>query len=231
MAVEMPALNAKAQAIRPGSAEQRRVAVVIPAYNEEDTVGDVVRVALSLTDDVVVASDGSQDNTMSAARNAGATVVDLQPNGGKGPALKAALEATDAEYVVMLDADLTGLTRAHLELLLRPVLSGELDMSIGVFEGGGFMTDWGNKLTPHLSGQRACRRDWLLAVPHLGEERWPEPAITEHLKETGARWDYVELPQVAQVLKEKKRGLWNGIKARTKMYADLLTYAARKKRG
>ncbi len=228
MTATMPVAQNQASA---HPAESRgAVAVVIPAYNEEDTVAEVIRVALTLTDDVVVASDGSADGTVQAARDAGARVVDLHPNGGKGPALKAALEATEAEYVVMLDADLTGLTRTHLDLLLLPVLRGELDMSIGVFEGGGFVTDWGNKLTPHLSGQRACRRHWLLAVPHLGEERWPEPAITQHLKGTGARWDYVELPQVAQVLKEKKRGFWKGAQARSKMYFDLLTFWARKKR-
>lgn len=203
------------------------VAVIIPAFNEADTVAGVIATALTLTPQVVVASDGSQDGTVEVARQAGAHVIDLQPNGGKGPALWAALNATDTEFVIMLDADLTGLTPQHLQLLLEPVVSGQLDMSIGVFEGGGFVTDWGNKLTPHLSGQRACRRDWLLSVPHLGQERWPEPAITAHLKHTGARWDYVELPQVAQVLKEKKRGFWKGAQARTKMYVDLLTYRLR----
>lgn len=219
-----PALSPASQSM-PGS-----VAVVIPAYNEAETVAEVVRAGLQLTPEVVVASDGSVDETVAVARAAGAKVLDLQPNGGKGPALKAALEASRAEYVVMLDADLTGLSLRHLLLLLDPVKRGDLDMSIGVFEGGGFVTDWGNKLTPHLSGQRACRRDWLLAVPHLGEERWPEPAITAALKESGARWDYIELPQVAQVVKEKKRGFWEGTKARSKMYADLLTYRLRKKR-
>lgn len=203
------------------------VAVVIPAYNEGATIASVVKAGLELTPEVVVASDGSADDTVAQARAAGANVLDLQPNAGKGPALKAALRATRAEYVVMLDGDLTGLTLAHLLLLLEPVKRGELDMSIGVFEGGGFMTDFGNKMTPHLSGQRACRREWLLAVPHLGDERWPEPAITAQLKNTGAKWDYVELPQVAQVLKEKKRGWWEGSKARTKMYADLLTFKLR----
>ncbi|WP_432804229.1 glycosyltransferase family 2 protein [Deinococcus taeanensis] len=207
-----------------------RLAVVIPAFNEEDTVGDVVRVARTVTPDVVVASDGSSDGTADAARRAGAHVVDLLHNAGKGAALYAALQATQAEIVVLLDADLTGLTAAHLQALSAPVLSGELDMSIGVFEGGGFVTDWGNKLTPHLSGQRACRRAWLLAVPDLGTERWPEPAITRHLKATGARWAYVELPNVAQVVKEKKRGFWRGAQARTKMYAALLTYRARRRK-
>lgn len=206
------------------------VAVVIPAYNEGATIASVVKVGLELTPEVVVASDGSEDDTVAQAQAAGGRVLDIQPNGGKGPALKAALEATRAEYVVMLDGDLTGLTLKHLLLLLDPVKRGELQMSIGVFEGGGFMTDFGNKMTPNLSGQRACRREWLLSVPRLGEERWPEPAITAHLKSTGATWGYVELPEVAQVLKEKKRGLWEGAKARTKMYADLLTFKLRKRK-
>lgn len=214
----------------PMQGPQARVAVVIPAFNEEETVAAVIAAGRELTPEVIVASDGSNDRTAQVAREAGARVVELTENAGKGPALRAALKATDAEYVVMLDADLVGLTLEHLERLLRPVLAGELDMAIGVFEGGGFASDWGNKLTPHLSGQRACRRDWLLAVPRLGQERWPEPPITDHLRATGAYWDYVELGQVRQVLKETKRGFWKGARARTKMYADLLTYRRRKKR-
>ena len=209
---------------------QRDVAVVIPAYNEAQTVAEVVRVALLLTPDVTVASDGSSDDTAEVARTAGAKVVELRPNAGKGPALHAALKATSAEYVLMLDADLLGLTLAHLNILLGPVLAGRLDMSIGIFEGGGLMTDLGNKLTPHLSGQRACRRAWLLQGPGLGEERWPEPAITDALKRGGARWDYVELPGLAQVMKEEKRGFWRGVGYRSKMYVDLLGYGRRKKK-
>ncbi len=207
-----------------------KIAVVIPAYNEEQTVAKVVRAALQLTPDVVVASDGSSDLTAQVARDAGAHVVELNPNGGKGAALHAALNATDAEYVVMLDADLIGLTLEHLNILLAPVLAGRLDMSIGIFEGGGLMTDLGNKLTPHLSGQRACRRAWLLHVPRLGQERWPEPAITDALKAGGVRWDYVELPNLAQVMKEEKRGFWKGVGYRSRMYVDLLSYGRRKKK-
>lgn len=205
-------------------------AVVIAAFNEEETVGEVVRVARTFTPEVVVASDGSADDTARVAREAGALVVDLPQNVGKGGALHAALLAAQAEVVVLLDADLTGLTAEHLRILSDPVLRGELDMSIGVFEGGGFVTDWGNKLTPHLSGQRACRREWLLSVPDLASERWPEPAITQHLKATGVNWAYVELMNVAQVVKEKKRGFWGGAKARTKMYVSLLTYRARRRK-
>lgn len=206
------------------------VAIVIPAFNEADTVAHVVQVALTLTSDVVVASDGSSDATAKVARAAGAKVVELLHNAGKGPALKAALQATEAEYVIMLDADLVGLKRQHLDILLAPVLLGDLSMSIGIFDGGGIITDLGNKLTPHLSGQRACARAWLLSVPHLGEERWPEPAITAALKEQNVKWDYVELPNLKQVTKEKKRGFWKGARYRTKMYIDLFGFRSRKKK-
>ena len=210
---------------------QAQIAVVIPAYNEAQTVADVVRAALLLTPEVIVASDGSSDDTASVARAAGARVVELSVNAGKGPALHAALRATDAEYVLMLDADLLGLTLAHLHILTGPVLAGRLGMSIGIFDGGGLMTDLGNKLAPHLSGQRACKRLWLLNVPGLGEERWPEPAITDALKRGGMKWDYVELPGLKQVMKEEKRGFWKGVGHRSRMYVDLLGYRRRRKKG
>jgi len=205
------------------------LAVVIPAYNEQDTVGDVVRVALGFTPDVVVVSDGSTDATAAQAARAGAHVVALPSNAGKGAAIHAGLEATGATFVVLLDADLVGLTVEHLRTLTEPVLSGELDMAIGIFSEGGFMTDFGNRMTPHLSGQRATRRAWLLGVPRLPLERWPEPAITYALKNDNVRWGYVELPRLSQVMKEEKRGFWQGVLYRTRMYLDLLTFRRRRK--
>ncbi len=221
-------------AVRQGSSletagETPSVAVIVPAYNEEDTVAEVVATALRLTPDVIVVSNGSSDRTAECARGAGARVLERQ-EAGKGPALRAGLLATQAEYVVMLDADLVGLTLAHLRALLEPVWRDKLDMAIGVFSEGGFMTDFGNRMTPNLSGQRAARRAWLLAVPRLGEERWPEPAITHALKEQGVRWDYVALPKLSQVMKEEKRGFWRGLRHRSKMYLELLTFWGRRRR-
>ncbi len=204
------------------------LAVIIPAFNEEDTIQTVIHAVQVLGCEVVVVSDGSEDRTVERATATGATVVDLQPNGGKGAATFAGLQATDAEYILLLDADLLGLSREHLDLLLEPVLSGELDMTIGIFEKGGALTDFGNKVTPHLSGQRACKRQWMLEVPRLAEERWPEPAITDHLKKTKIRWNFITLRGLSQVMKEEKRGFWEGFKHRSKMYIDILGYKLRR---
>ena len=210
------------------SSSSPRVTVVIPAYNEEDTIAEVVRAVKVLECDIVVVSDGSEDATVERAREAGATVIDQQLNAGKGEAIFAGVSAAKTEFVLLLDADLVGLTHNHFDRLLKPVLEGEQDMTIGIFNSGKALTDFGNRVTPHLSGQRACRRDWLLEVPRLREERWPEPAIKDHLKSSGARWTFVDLPGLSQVMKEKKRGFWEGFKYRSKMYADLLGYKMRR---
>ncbi|GEM47390.1 glycosyltransferase family 2 protein [Deinococcus cellulosilyticus] len=202
--------------------------VVIPAYNEEDTIREVVGVARTYAP-VIVVCDGCSDHTAERARQAGATVIELNPNQGKSQAFYEGVKAATTDVILSLDADLVGLTTEHLKTLADPVLQGQYDMTIGVFQGGGVLTDFGNRATPYLSGQRAFRRNWMLSVPRLTEERWPEPAITEHLKTSGIRWEYVSLPKVRQVMKEQKRGLLEGVKHRMKMYKSILDFQTKKK--
>jgi hypothetical protein len=84
-----------------------RVAV-IPAHNEAATVEDVVRRASRHVDVVLLVDDGSRDDTAARAEAAGARVLRLSPNRGKGGALVAGLQAAQslgAARVVTLDAD------------------------------------------------------------------------------------------------------------------------------
>ena len=87
-----------------------RLALVIPAYNEEETVGAVVRDCLAALPgaEVCVVSDGSSDRTAARAREAGATVLELPCNLGVGPAVQAGLQwARDRGFdlVARLDAE------------------------------------------------------------------------------------------------------------------------------
>lgn len=200
--------------------------VLIPAHNEQGTIAKVVKVAVDAGFPVLVVDDGSRDRTAQVAEQAGARVVRLPENRGKGGALAYGLAYIQTPYTLMLDADLVGLGSKHLFDLIEPIRRGDFDMTIGVFKSGGLMTDFGNRATPHLSGQRACKTDWLKSVPNLGL-RWPEPPITDHLKNTGARWKYVPLLGAGQVMKEKKRGFWTGFGLRLKMYGDILRYRMR----
>lgn len=82
--------------------------VAIPAYNEASTIGEVVREATGHADEVLVVDDGSNDDTATVARGAGATVVEHEKNRGYGSALQTAFEeaaARDTSALVCLDAD------------------------------------------------------------------------------------------------------------------------------
>lgn len=93
----------------PGRREpSHRVAAAIPAYQAAPFVAEVVRGTLAVLPDVLVVDDGSDDETGERAREAGAEVVRIEPNLGKGNALRAAfvrLFAAGFEAVVTLDAD------------------------------------------------------------------------------------------------------------------------------
>ncbi len=202
--------------------------VLIPAHNEERTVGEVVAVARRAGFPVVVADDGSKDGTAARARAAGAKVVRLEVNQGKGGAYAAGLKAVETPFVILLDADLVGLRPEHLRALLDPVARGEADMTVGVFKGGRLFTDLGNRLTPFLSGQRALKTARLAAVPGLASARYDvELLLTRTAKAEGWRVRYLPLEGLSQVMKEEKRGFLAGFLHRLRMYKEVLRYALR----
>jgi len=145
---------------------KQRLVVIIPAYNEAKTVGHVVRVATSsvLVDEVVVVSDGSTDETSVVASQAGARVIALPQNLGKGGALVMGIKQTHSDIIVFLDADLLGFTTEHLEQLIAPVLSGTHAMIVGMRDRGVFLTGLAHHL-PLISGERAMLREVAEGIP------------------------------------------------------------------
>lgn len=211
-----------------------RVAAVIPAFNEEATIGEIVSACKQVPEisEVIVVSDGSTDQTAARARAAGATVIEHAENRGKAAAMKSGLEATSAPVLLFLDADLIGLSPAHVRNLLRPVLAGEADMSIGVFGEGRVATDLAQILAPYLSGQRALRRELLEDMfreePEADQARFGiEVALTKYVKHHGCRVVEVVLEEMSHRMKEEKLGLVKGAAARLKMYYEILKYVQR----
>ena len=88
--------------------EAAKIAAVIPAYNEEKHIGDVVRRTRQELDDVLVVDDGSVDKTAERARQAGAEVIVHELNRGKGETIKTGLRHfvdRQFDFVIVLDAD------------------------------------------------------------------------------------------------------------------------------
>ena len=114
------------------SSTQTKVSVVIPALNEEEPIGDVVRgVPREIASEVIVVDNGSTDRTAEAARAAGARVVS-EPRRGYGRACRAGVGAVspDAEIVVFLDGDGSDCPEL-MGRLVDPVREGRYDFVIG----------------------------------------------------------------------------------------------------
>lgn len=205
-----------------------QVAAIIPAYNEENTVRTVIDAVCNsgVADEIIVVDDGSSDRTAEVAAAAGARVVSLGTNRGKGGAMKAGADQTEAEVLLFLDADLTGLTRDHLHNLVEPVASGEMDMTVGVFDEGRLATDMAQKIAPFLSGQRAVRRSVFQAIPGLQESRYGvEVVLFRYAEKHKLKVHRVSLKNVAQVTKEEKRGFVKGFQARLRMYWEIIRFS------
>ena len=203
------------------------IGILIPAFDEELTVADVVKVALETgLGEVVVVADGCSDATAKVARAAGARVLEYQPNRGKGGAVAAGIAIMTQDTLVLLDADLVNLTPNHVRAMLEPLQSGEADTTVGLFSGGGGITDFGNRATPQWSGQRAIPRALLTRVPDLENRKYAiELAITDQIQLEGLRCKFVNLEGVSQRLKEQKLGLVRGFFRRLKMYWQIAKYA------
>jgi len=114
-----------------------RIAVVIPAYNEEDNIGSVLpRIPESVCGvgtSVLVVDDGSRDRTGDVAREHGAAVARHVTNLGGGAALRTGyrlMSDSGARIVVTLDADGQHLPE-EMSRLVQPVLDGEVDVAHG----------------------------------------------------------------------------------------------------
>jgi glucosyl-3-phosphoglycerate synthase len=112
----------------------RRVSVVLPALDEEATVGAIVAAILPLTgslvDELVVVDSGSTDRTVEVAAAAGARVVrrgdvvpQLPPLPGKGEVLWRSLAATTGDVVCFIDSDLVDFDPGFVPALLGPLLA------------------------------------------------------------------------------------------------------------
>ncbi len=202
-----------------------KVAAIVPAYNEETTISNVLRTLKHspLINEVIVVSDGSKDRTAEISRRCGAKVVELEENVGKGGAMKVGTLHTDADVYLFIDADLIGLKNQHISELLEPVLRESVEMTVGVFEHGRLATDLAQKIAPFLSGQRAITKDLFNKIPDLENSRFGvEMALSRYADKNKTPVTTVHLVDLYQIMKEEKRGFFKGFVMRIKMYWEIL---------
>lgn len=161
--------------IKSDKPKYQKVSVIIPAFNEEDTVATVVEVVkkVSFVDEIIVVNDGSYDNTESEALNAGARVINHEVNKGKGEALRTGYKEAECDIIAFIDADIYNLSSAKVEAMIKPILHGKTDITKTKFSrASGRVTELTAKpllnfffpeinFEQPLSGQFAARKEIL----------------------------------------------------------------------
>jgi glycosyltransferase involved in cell wall biosynthesis len=205
-----------------------RVSFLIPAFNEEATIGEVLeRIAsLGLDTQVVVVDDGSRDRTAEIAEQHGATVI-RQANAGKGSAIRAAIGAIDGDIAVIQDADME-YDPAEVPELIEPIVSGVADVVYGSRLRGGkpqraylFWHLVGNRFLSLLTavlynttlsdmetGYKAFRADVLRSL-ELSENRFGiEPEITAKICKRRLRIYELPISYYGRTFEEGKKITW-----------------------
>jgi glycosyltransferase involved in cell wall biosynthesis len=202
-----------ASPVEPIAETPARIAVLIPCYNEEPTVGHVVKAFRAELPGarIYVFDNNSTDNTLESARAAGAIVIN-EPRQGKGFVVQSMFRRVDAEVYVMVDGDATYPAKA-VHQLIGPILAGQADMVVGSRLHAGLQSEfrqlnrWGNrlvltllnstfkvKLTDILSGYRAFNRKFVKGLPLFGGGFEIETELTIKAVARGLR--IVEIPTV-----------------------------------
>jgi polyisoprenyl-phosphate glycosyltransferase len=223
--------------------QKPRISAIIPTYNEELNLGDVLEVLKNceILDEIILVDDGSTDKTPAAMEKASGMdgrirIVRHEKNLGKGQAIFSGWAATSAPILLLLDADLKSLSPTHIEQLIEPVLHHKADMTLGLFHGGRFSTDLSHWLTPFLTGQRGIRSKVLNFIsPEAASGYGFEVALTIAAKRHGFRTKIVPLKGVwhpSSEFRTERGGYWKAKVWRFRMYGEIvraLFLATRKK--
>lgn len=210
-----------------------KLSVIIPAYNESNTIEEVIRrvKAVELDKEIIVVDDCSTDGTFEKLRQIeGIILIQNECNSGKGMAIRRALQEVTGDIVVIQDADME-YDPQDFPALIEPIVSGKADVVYGSrFLSGkpkmrlsnylgnrvfAFLASilFGRRVTDEATCYKAFRSEMLLGLKLTCRRFEFCPEVTAKLlKRRDTRYTEVPISYTCRTFDEgKKIGWWDGV--------------------
>ena len=207
-----------------------RLTVIIPVYNEEKTVGEIIRQVKAEVHQkqIIVVNDGSTDNTEAVLRRFGDGELDIisyQANRGKGYAIRQAILKATGDIVIIQDADLEYYPDEY-GLLIDKIMQGKADVVYGTrFVGshrvfyfyhflGNFILNMianlilNTTLSDLMTGAKACRAAVIKSLTRSANRFGIEAEITEEVFRRKYRVYEVPVSYSGRTYEEGKKITW-----------------------
>ena len=205
----------------------RTISCVICAYNEVDRIKNILDVVVGhpLLCEVIVVNDGSTDTTVELlAAYPTVTSLSYSPNRGKTFALGHGIGRASGNLIMLLDADLEGITAEDISALAEPVLTGASDIALSLRSNSLRLYQWLG--IDYVTGERVIPRELAhvfmkksKSLPRWGGEVYMNDLILqEDYTISVVKWN-----SVRNIRKYKKVGRIEGFKEELRMIRDAFT--------
>ena len=170
---------------------RKKVAAIVPSYNEGKRIGNVLNVLTKTKkiNEIIVIDDGSEDNTKEIVkRYKKVKYLKNNVNKGKAYSMDRGVKASNSEIIFFCDADLNGLTSKIVESIINPVRGGKLDMFIGIRKN---LMQRAVKKFAIDSGERALKKEIWEKLPNFYKHRFRiEEGLNHYVNYFGRGFGY-----------------------------------------